>query len=53
MTRRLPALAPRKVIRALERAGLVVHHVTGSHYIFRHPQNPKTRVTVAYHAKDP
>ncbi len=52
MTRRLPALTPREAIAALRRAGFVVHHTTGSHYIFRHPRNRRLRVTIAYHAKD-
>ncbi len=52
MIRRLPVVTPRKVIRALGRAGFVVHHTTGSHYILKHAQNPRLRVTVAYHARD-
>ena len=52
MIRRPPVLTPRKVIRALERAGFVVHHATGSHYILKHAENPRLRVTVAYHSKD-
>ena len=49
---RLPALKPRQVIRALERGGFYVHHVTGSHYFLVHPDRPGLRVTVAYHNKD-
>ena len=52
MSRRLPVVTPRKVIRALGRAGFVVHHTTGSHYILKHAENPRLRVTVAYHARD-
>ena len=52
MTRRLPALRPRRLIRALERAGFVIDHVTGSHHILRHPGKPHLRVTVAYHNRD-
>ena len=52
MSRRLPSLTPRQVIRALQRAGFVVHHTTGSHYFLKHPQNPRIRVTVAYHARE-
>ena len=33
MARRLPALKPKKVIKALERGGFYTDHVTGSHYI--------------------
>lgn len=52
MSSRLPALRPHEVIRALERGGFFVHHVTGSHYFLAHPDRPGLRVTVAYHNKD-
>jgi predicted RNA binding protein YcfA (HicA-like mRNA interferase family) len=52
MSHELPALPPRKVIRALERGGFVVHHVTGSHYALRHLHYPNLRVVVPYHNKD-
>ena len=45
---RLPALKAREVLQVLERAGYYVDHVTGSHYIMRHPERPG-RVTVAFH----
>ena len=51
MTPRLPALKPREVIRALERAGFFVHHVRGSHHQLRHRHNTALRVTVPMHAK--
>lgn len=50
--RRLPALRPQKVIRALERAGFFVHRVSGSHHVLRHVDDSRLRVTVAYHHKD-
>ena len=52
MSPRLPALRPREVIRALERAGFVVARTSGSHYLLRHPDRPERSVTVAYHATD-
>lgn len=52
MSRRLPAITAKKVIRALERHGFFVHHVSGSHYILKHPGNPILRVTIPYHHKD-
>ena len=52
MTGRLPVLRPRRVIRALERAGFSIDHVTGSHYVLYHPTKPERRVTVAYHNRD-
>ena len=52
MSSSLPALTPRKVIRALKRAGFFVYHSTGSHYILKHRANDALRVTVAYHSRD-
>ncbi len=52
MKRRLPALKPREVLRALERSGFIVHHVTGSHYILKHPDRPDLRVTLPFHRTD-
>ena len=52
MSQRLPALRPRRVLRALQRAGFFIHHTTGSHYVLKHPNRPELRVTVPYHNKD-
>jgi predicted RNA binding protein YcfA (HicA-like mRNA interferase family) len=49
MSKKLPALKPKIVIRALERHGFYAHHKTGSHYILK---KGSRRVTVAYHNKD-
>jgi predicted RNA binding protein YcfA (HicA-like mRNA interferase family) len=40
------------VLRALERAGFFVHHVTGSHYYLKHPAKPGARVTLPWHNRD-
>lgn len=48
----LPAVRPRLAIRALERAGFLVHHITGSHYILKHSKKPGLRVTVPFHNRD-
>jgi len=45
---KLPSLSPQKVITILEKKGIVLKRVTGSHYIFAHPET-KWRVTVPYH----
>jgi predicted RNA binding protein YcfA (HicA-like mRNA interferase family) len=45
---KLPPLSPQKIITILEKKGFVLKRVTGSHYIFAHPEN-KRRVTVPYH----
>jgi predicted RNA binding protein YcfA (HicA-like mRNA interferase family) len=52
MSQRLPCLKPREVLRALTRAGFFVHHVSGSHYILKHPDQPARRVTLPFHNKD-
>ena len=49
---RLPAIRPRQVIRALERAGFVVHRTSSSHYVLKRPDDPVRRIIVAYHNKD-
>ena len=52
MSQRLPALKPRDVLRVLKRAGFLVHHVSGSHYVLKHPGGPALRVTLPWHNKD-
>ena len=52
MKRSLPVLKPRQVLGALKRAGFVVHHVSGSHYILKHPEKLTLRVTLPFHAQD-
>ena len=48
---KLPAVKPRRVIRALQKAGFVIHHVKGSHYSLKHPDTGR-RVIVPYHNKE-
>lgn len=43
----LPTYKPDEVLRKLQKAGFQVDHVTGSHYILRHPDG--RRVVVPYH----
>jgi predicted RNA binding protein YcfA (HicA-like mRNA interferase family) len=52
MSRRLPSLKPREVLRALRKAGFLVHHVSGSHYVLKLPGDPALRVTLPFHSKD-
>jgi len=52
MRRRLPSLKPREVLQALRKAGFFVHHVSGSHYVLKHPDNPAIRVTLPFHGRD-
>jgi predicted RNA binding protein YcfA (HicA-like mRNA interferase family) len=48
----LPVASGRKVIKALERAGFVEQHTTGSHCILRHSIDESRRVTVPTHTRD-
>ncbi len=48
----LPAVRPRQVIRALERAGFVLIRVSGSHHIYEHPDRPDRIVPVPRHNRD-
>ena len=52
MTRQLPTLRPREVIRALERAGFRLLRVKGSHHYFHHPNRPELLVCVPVHPGD-
>jgi predicted RNA binding protein YcfA (HicA-like mRNA interferase family) len=36
----------------IDARGLFTHHVTGSHYILKHPAKPLLRVTLPWHNKD-
>ena len=52
MTSSLPTLKPRKVLKALQRAGFYIHHQTGSHIVLRHPSHGSKRIVLPYHNKD-
>jgi predicted RNA binding protein YcfA (HicA-like mRNA interferase family) len=49
---RLPSLKPRRVLRALQRGGFLIHHSSGSHYILKHSNAPQRRVTLPFHYRD-
>ena len=49
MSRRLPQLAAREVIRALERASFFIERSSGSHHLLVHRTDPRRRTIVAYH----
>ena len=49
MSKKLPAVKPKMVIRALKRNGFVIDHATGSHYVL---MKEKLRVVVPYHNRD-
>ncbi len=48
---KLPCLTAKNAIKILEKNGFVLKRVTGSHYIFAHPETKK-RVTVPYHDEE-
>ena len=48
----LPILKPGQIIRALNRAGFLIHHQTGSHARLIHPTIPERKVTIPIHNKD-
>jgi predicted RNA binding protein YcfA (HicA-like mRNA interferase family) len=52
MNQRLPAVAARDAVRALERAGFVVSRTSGSHCRLVHKDDPTRKVTVPVHAGD-
>ncbi len=50
MSKKLRALKPREVIRALERGGFVVVRTNGSHSRLVHPDDHTRKTTIASHA---
>jgi predicted RNA binding protein YcfA (HicA-like mRNA interferase family) len=48
----LPSVKPDRLINALGRAGFYVHHVTGGHYVLKHPDKPAARVVIPHHSGD-
>ena len=49
----VPSLPGERIVRALERAGFKVAHVTGSHHILRHADGRGTTVPVHQAAMSP
>jgi predicted RNA binding protein YcfA (HicA-like mRNA interferase family) len=45
-----PALSPKKILKALLRAGFYIHHQSGSHIQLRHTQKSHLRITIPYHS---
>jgi predicted RNA binding protein YcfA (HicA-like mRNA interferase family) len=52
MSRHLPFLKPKEVLRALTSAGFYVHHVSGGHYILKHEERDGLRITLPWHGRD-
>jgi len=49
MSRGLPAVDGKRVIRALIKAGFAVERIAGSHHLLVHRDNPARAVTVPVH----
>ena len=43
----LPTITAARLIRALQRDGFFIHHTTGSHHVFKHPDLPRLAREVA------
>ncbi len=47
---RLPRVSGKEAERALLKAGWYRHHSKGSHFYYKHPGRPETRVVIPIHA---
>lgn len=52
MSPKLPVIASKQLLRALQRAGFIIDRQEGSHISLIHPDHPELTVTVPYHKKD-
>lgn len=52
MSKRLPALKPAQVLRALQRGGFYVCRIRGSHHYLKHPDDPSLLICVPLHDGD-
>jgi len=50
MSKRIPALKPKQVLKVLQRAGFYIHHQKGSHAQLRHQFDSELRVTIPMHS---
>lgn len=46
----LPSLSAKSVIQALDRAGVDIIRISGSHYRMRHRTDPNRQTTIPFHA---
>lgn len=52
MSGQLPALTPKDVLRILQKEGFFVQRSSGSHFVLKHPDRPRLRVTLPVHNRD-
>ncbi|MFA6076958.1 MAG: type II toxin-antitoxin system HicA family toxin [Candidatus Paceibacterota bacterium] len=48
---RLKRLTAKQVVKILQNAGFIIHHIKGSHIHLRHPMKLYLRVVVPFHGK--
>jgi predicted RNA binding protein YcfA (HicA-like mRNA interferase family) len=48
---KLPRVSGKQTVKALLRAGFIIHRTRGSHYILKHPETGH-RVTIPYHRRE-
>jgi predicted RNA binding protein YcfA (HicA-like mRNA interferase family) len=48
LSKRIPSLKPRRILRTLLSLGFVIQHQAGSHIRLRHPQKPNS-ITLVRH----
>lgn len=44
-----PVASGKEIVRALQRNGFVILRVSGSHHVMRHPDRPRSKVSVPVH----
>ncbi|MBC8204071.1 type II toxin-antitoxin system HicA family toxin [bacterium] len=52
MSPKLPVVTSRQLIRALKKAGFVIHRQKGSHIHMKHEEPPMIVISVPYHNVD-
>lgn len=52
MAERAKGVSGRRLVRVLESFGWHVERVKGSHHIMRHPEQPRTTLSVPVHGND-
>ena len=49
---KLPQVKPTRLLRALQRAGFYIDHITGSHHILYHKDTKRMPISVPRHNRD-
>jgi len=51
MSKKIPVLKPKTVLKVLLRAGFYIHHQRGSHVQLRHSSKSNLRITIPFHTR--